>query len=105
MTNYSIIITTTSSIEEAKKLAHSLVENKLAACANIIPKIISVYNWKNQINEDEEYLLLIKTKEKNFEQVKEKIKELHSYELPEIIMIPVQNGLNDYLDWINKETI
>ena len=101
---YGVILTTTSSIEEAKKVAHYLVENKFAACANIVPKIISIYSWKEDICEDEEFLLLIKTKKSDFDRVKQAIIELHSYELPEIIMLPIIEGHKDYLDWIKEST-
>lgn len=100
---YGVIHTTTSNIEEAKVIAHYLTENKLAACANIIPKIISIYSWKENICEDEEFLLLIKTKKSNFDKVKQAIIKLHSYELPEIIMLPIIEGHKDYLDWIEGE--
>jgi len=103
--DYCIILNTTSNIDEAKKIAYSLVESKLAACVNIIPKMISIYSWKEDIWEDEEYLIIIKTRKDNFEPVKDKIKALHSYELPEIVMLKLEDGFKDYLDWIGKETI
>jgi len=102
--DYCVILNTTSNIEEAKKIANALVKSKLAACVNIIPKIISIYSWKNDIWEDEEYLLFIKTKKDKFEAVRDKIKSIHSYELPEVIMLNIQDGLQDYLSWINNET-
>lgn len=101
---YGLILTTTSSLDEAKRIAGYLVQNKLAACVNIIPKIISVYKWKGQICEDEEFLLFIKTKKGSFDSVKDSILKLHSYELPEVIMLPVENGYEKYLNWIEKET-
>lgn len=99
-----IVLTTTSCEDEAKTIAHHLVENKYAACVNIIPKIISVYSWKDSICEDEEYLLVIKTKKINFEEVKEVILKIHSYELPEIIMLPIETGFDKYINWIKQET-
>jgi periplasmic divalent cation tolerance protein len=101
---YCLILTTTSNIDEAKNIAHQLVQNKLAACTNIIPKIISVYSWKNEICEDEEFLLLIKTRKRLFDAVKESILKMHSYEVPEIIKLPVDMGYEKYLGWIKKET-
>ncbi|OGH99230.1 MAG: hypothetical protein A2287_02695 [Candidatus Melainabacteria bacterium RIFOXYA12_FULL_32_12] len=101
---YGVILVTSSSLEESKKIAHSLVEDKLAACVNIIPKIISVYSWQEKINEDEEYLLIIKTRRCLFKTIKQRVIDLHSYELPEVIMLPIKKGHKDYLKWIQKET-
>jgi len=101
---YCLILTTTSNIDEARIIAYNLVQNKLAACTNIIPKMISIYNWKNEICEEEEFLLIIKTKKTSFDAVKGSILKLHSYELPEIIMLPIEAGYEKYLCWIEKET-
>ena len=101
---FCIIYTTTSNIDESKKIAYHLVESKLAACVNIVPKVISVYSWQDKINEDEEYLLVIKTQKNRFEDVKKAILELHSYELPEIVMLPIKKGHKEYLSWIKKES-
>lgn len=100
-----IILSTTSNIDEAKKIANALVKDKLAACVNILPRIMSIYSWKDEIWEDEEYLLIIKTVKENFESVKNKIKELHSYELPEVVMIKMEDASKEYFDWILKETV
>jgi periplasmic divalent cation tolerance protein len=99
-----VILTTASSEVEAKKIAHQLVESKCAACVNIIPKIVSVYFWNGSICEDEEYLLFIKTQKACFDDVKDVILKLHSYELPEIIMLPIETGFEKYISWIEKET-
>jgi len=100
-----IVITTTKTLENAKKIAHGLVENKLAACTNIIQNVISVYSWKNEIVEDGEYLLVIKTRESLFQNVKNFIVENHTYELPEVIMLPIEAGLDGYLNWIRENTL
>lgn len=102
--DYCVILTTTPNIDEAKKIAHCLVEKKLAACVNIIPEILSIYEWEEKINEDEEYLLLIKSRKSVFNELKDAILDLHSYDLPEIIMLPVEEGYKNYLDWIKKNT-
>lgn len=103
--DYCLVLTTTPNMEEAKKIAHHLVENKLAACVNIIPQIVSIYKWNDKINEEQEYQLFIKTRKSIFEKVKDTILTLHSYELPEVIMVSVKKGHKDYLDWIRQETI
>ena len=103
--SYCVIVSTTSNIEEAKKIAHGLLKNKLAACTNIISGVTSVYFWKDEVCEDNEYVLFIKTKRTLFEKVRDFIVENHSYELPEVIMLPIEAGLEGYLNWIKKNTL
>lgn len=86
--------------EVAKRIAKALIKDKLAACVNIIPQLTSVYCWQDEIIEDEEVQLLIKTTSANFLSISEKIKTLHPYELPEIISLNIQQGDNQYLNWI-----
>ena len=100
----SLILSNTNSIENAKLIANTLVKDKLAACVNIIPQIKSIYFWNNEITEDDEYLMVIKTKKELFENVKNKIVELHTYEVPEIISFDITNGEKNYLDWIENCT-
>ncbi|MFX1378485.1 MAG: divalent-cation tolerance protein CutA [Promethearchaeota archaeon] len=98
--NYYIFLVTVPNIEESKKIASLLVKSKLAACVNIIHNISSVYRWKGEIEEDDEYLLLIKTIEKNSELIINKINEVHSYETPECIGFKIEKGSEKYLNWI-----
>lgn len=100
--DYCIILTLTSSLDEAKKITHTLIRSKLAACANIIQNVTSVYEWKNEVCEDAEYLVFIKTRKELFEQVKNSILKNHSYELPAILMLPVETGLEGYLKWVDE---
>ena len=100
MTDKLLILTTAASDSEAKKIATALVERRLAACVNIVPKIQSVYRWQDKVEVAEEFLLIIKTLKAQQGQVQSAIRELHSYELPECIAIAVESGSNEYLRWI-----
>jgi periplasmic divalent cation tolerance protein len=100
MTDKLLIMTTTGSDSEARQIATTLVVRKLAACVNIVPKIHSVYRWKDNVETSEEFLLVIKTLKAQQEQVQAAIRELHSYELPECIAISIDGGGLEYLNWI-----
>ncbi|HXA86676.1 MAG TPA: divalent-cation tolerance protein CutA [Candidatus Dormibacteraeota bacterium] len=100
MTNARIVLTTAGSQEEARKIAHALVERRLAACVNIVPHLESIYRWQGKIETAEEWLLLIKTQADLFDRVRNAVKELHSYDLPECVMLEVAAGSNEYLGWI-----
>jgi periplasmic divalent cation tolerance protein len=101
MTETTLILTTTGSREEAHSIARSLIERRLAACVNIIPGIESIYRWQEKIDQSKEWLLLIKTTTTNFAAVRDAIKELHSYELPECISVEIKAGSPKYLKWIS----
>jgi periplasmic divalent cation tolerance protein len=100
MTDKRIILTTTGSQQEARKIANALVERKLAACVNIVPKVESIYRWEGKIETAEEWLLVVKTTADAFGRVRDAIKELHSYDLPECVSISVEEGSEEYLQWI-----
>lgn len=102
MTDKKIVLTTTGSKDEASKIAGALVERRLAACVNVVGPIDSVYRWQGTVETAQEWLLLIKTVAGQFERVREAIRELHSYELPECIEIPVEGGSAEYLSWISE---
>ncbi len=99
-----IVYITTSNAEEARSIAKAVVEERLAACANIIDNISSIYWWKGRIEEDSEALLLLKTPRAKVEALIARVKELHSYELPDITVIPLEGGLEEYLMWVKEET-
>lgn len=100
MTDKRVVLTTIDSAEGAHRLAEALVDRKLAACVNILPKIASIYRWQGKVEQAEEWLLLIKTTDELFPRLREAIKELHSYEVPECISLAIEDGLPDYLKWI-----
>jgi periplasmic divalent cation tolerance protein len=102
MTNKRLVLTTTSSAEEGKKIARALVERRLAACVNIIPRIESVYRWEGKVEEAQEYLLLIKTTDEAFPRLRDVIQELHSYDIPECIALAIEDGSVHYLRWIDE---
>lgn len=102
MTDKLIILTTAGSEAEAQKIANQLVERRLAACVNIIPRIHSVYRWQGKVDAAEEFLLLIKTTKSRTAKVQAVIRELHSYDLPEFVVISIEDGSAEYLEWIEK---
>lgn len=97
-----MVFMTASSESEARKIATFLVEENLAACVSIVPKIRSIYRWEGKMAEDEELLLIAKTSEEKFAALSQSVKKLHSYETPEIIAIDIADGLKSYLDWIDE---
>ena len=99
-----IVLMTTKDITEAEKIAGELVKDGLAACVNIINKVRSIYRWQGEICRDTEALCVIKTVKGNFPALKDKIKSLHSYTVPEIIGFPIQESSEKYLKWLLKET-
>jgi periplasmic divalent cation tolerance protein len=101
MTDKLLVLTTAGSEIEAQKIAGALVERRLAACVNIIPRIQSVYRWEGRVEQTVEYLLLIKTVQAREEQVRAAIRELHSYELPECISFSIESGSAEYLKWLS----
>jgi periplasmic divalent cation tolerance protein len=102
MTDKQIVLCTAGSQDEARKIARHLVEQRLAACVNIVPRVESIYRWQERVESSEEWLLLIKTTLKNFPSVRAAIQELHSYELPECVAISIEDGSPGYLEWIDQ---
>ncbi|OGX25976.1 MAG: cytochrome C biogenesis protein CcdA [Omnitrophica WOR_2 bacterium RIFCSPHIGHO2_02_FULL_45_21] len=99
-----VVLVTASSKKEAQKLGACLLQEKLAACVNVIGGIDSHFRWQGKIDKAKEALLIIKTKKLLFTQLVKKVKSLHSYEVPEIIALPIIAGYKEYLDWIDDST-
>jgi periplasmic divalent cation tolerance protein len=100
---FAVVLVTASNREEADKIAAVLLENRKAACVNIVPGISSNFWWHNNIDHADELLLVIKTRLSKVPEVTELVKKLHSYSVPEIIALPVVAGNDDYLNWIGAE--
>ena len=105
MNEHCIIYITAGSKEEADKLSRGLVEEKLAFCVNAVPGIQSTYQWEGKIHVDDEILLIVKTRQDRYETLEQWVKQNHSYDVPEIISLPIQKGLPEYLqaidDWVD----
>lgn len=99
-----VVFITTSSEEEAVRMATGLLKKRLIACANLVRGIRSLYRWKGRLCDDAEILLLCKTRSELFPSLEEEVKRLHSYEVPEIIGLPVAEGSAPYLAWVRTET-
>jgi len=97
-----VIFITAAGEEEAKKLTKVLIEEKLAACVNILSGVESLYWWKGKIESSKEWMLVVKTQKKMVNKIVNRVKEIHSYEVPEVIALPIVGGNKDYLQWISE---
>jgi len=102
--DHVVVLITAGSEVEAMKIASALVERRLVACVNVLPGIRSIFQWEGKIMEEQECLLIAKTVDKAFERVVTEVKALHSYSVPEVIALPIQDGLPEYLSWIGDVT-
>ena len=103
MTDKIVVLSTASSADEAEKIARRLVEDRLAACVNVVPGMRSFYRWKGNIEDAAEWLLVIKSARSRFEALRAALEELHSYEVPEVIALSVIDGAKNYLHWMEGE--
>ena len=101
---YLVVLVTAGTPENAAAIARTLVEERLAACGNIIERVRSIYRWQGKIEDQPEALLLLKTRSELFEALRQRVVELHPYEVPEIIALPLAAGHRPYLDWIDDCT-
>jgi periplasmic divalent cation tolerance protein len=95
-----LVFCTTADDKDARRIAHVLVEKKLAACCTFIPGATSIYHWQGKVEVSSETLLLIKTTQRKYDQLEKEIKMLHTYQVPEIIAVNIETGSNAYLDWL-----
>lgn len=102
MSDYILVLTTTKGKEEGERIANILIKQKKAACVSIIPNVSSIFLWKGNIEKQDEAQLLIKTKKCLFDEVVSLIKSNHSYEVPEVISLPILDGYNEYLNWMDE---
>lgn len=103
MTDKIVVFSTAASAEEAEKIARRLVEERLAACVNVIPEIRSFYRWQGKIEDGAEWLLVIKSSRECFDALRSAVEKLHSYDVPEVIALPVVEGARNYLNWMDGE--
>ena len=101
MDNYILVLVTASSKKEAEKISHRLLEQKLIACANIVGPVSSHFHWGGKVEAAEEFLVLMKSRRDLFEELSEQVRGLHSYEVPEILALPIVAGSEAYLDWLS----
>ena len=99
--NIRVVFVTTNHFENAKMIARNILSEQLAACCSIIPNVTSFFWWDDQLNEENEHILLIKTNEEKLNELENRIQQLHEYDVPEIIVIDVSNVSTSYLDWLN----
>ena len=102
--NHIVTLCTVPDRESGERIAHALVEERLAACVNLVPGLTSVYRWQGKVEKEAECLLIIKTGVSRFNVLKQRIKALHPGEMPEIIALPIIHGSREYLDWITEST-
>jgi len=98
--SYVMVVVTTANREEAMKIANNLLQERLIACANIVGPVSSLFWWKEKIEEAEEFLVFMKTRGEHFEELSERVRALHSYEVPEVLALPIIKGLASYLEWL-----
>ncbi|PYT30144.1 MAG: divalent-cation tolerance protein CutA [Acidobacteria bacterium] len=103
MTDKIVVLSTASSVAEAETIARRLVEERLAACVNVVTGVRSFYRWKGKIEDSSEWLLVIKSSRGRFEELRAALEKLHSYDVPEVIALPVVEGTKNYLNWMEGE--
>jgi periplasmic divalent cation tolerance protein len=105
MTDKIVVLSTCGTEEEAERLARALVEQRLAACVNVVPRVRSFYRWKGQIEDAAECLLVIKSSRPHFDRLRAALASAHSYEVPEVVALPILDGSPDYLKWLEDNLV
>jgi periplasmic divalent cation tolerance protein len=105
VTDSLVVLITAATEDEAAAIAKALVDGRLAACVNIVKQIRSIYRWQGKVEDEQEVLMIAKTRKELFADLVHKVKELHSYSVPEIIALPIFDGFGGYLDWLRAETV
>ena len=105
MPEFIVVLVTVGSATEGERLAHALVEERLAACVNRIPGVQSVYRWQGKVEQSAEELLVIKTRADLFAALEKRVRELHSYSVPEVIALPIVSGSENYLRWLGEQVV
>ena len=103
MTDKIVVFSACDTSAEARKLARHLVETRVAACVNVIPGAYSVFHWEGKVQEAAEWLLLIKTTRDRLEPLKSELRKIHSYTVPEVVAVPIVDGSDEYLEWVDRE--
>jgi periplasmic divalent cation tolerance protein len=104
MSEEIVIFVTTGSTDEAQRIARTLVDEKLIACANLVPSVRSLFRWQGKVCDEAETLMIMKTVAANLEVIASRVKAMHSYQVPEIIALPIVGGSAEYLKWVHEET-
>jgi len=99
-----VVYCTCPDLAVAERIAKAVVDERLAACANIVPALISIYRWQGQVRRESELLLILKTREAIYGLLEARIRELHTYDVPDIIALPIRAGLTEYLNWLSDNT-
>ena len=102
MTGRVVVLSAVGTAEDAERIARALVDRRVAACVNVLPGVTSFYRWKGEIARDAEWLLVMKTTAARFEALREAVVELHPYDVPEVVELPIERGHGPYLDWIDQ---
>lgn len=103
MTDKIVVLCTCESEEQAERVARHLIDRRLAACVNILTRVRSIYRWKDKVEDAAEFVLLIKSRRDKFADLSAELKRMHSYEIPEVIALPVVDGSEEYLAWLDRE--
>ena len=103
MTDKIVVLTTCDSAEQARRIARRLVEQRVAACVSVVPGLRSLYRWQGEITEEREQLLLIKSRRELFEALRAELEKIHPYEVPEVLALPVVEGAEAYLNWMEEQ--